>query len=74
MLDMAKIDARDLQLDPQPVLINEVINSVCESLKESFAERKQTCSQVNLDSLPPLRADRDALRKAFYHLIVNAIK
>jgi signal transduction histidine kinase len=74
LLDMAKIDSRALALDPQPVDIKTVINSLGKELRSSFSERKQEFVMDSLDSLPALEADQEALRKVFYHLLINAIK
>lgn len=74
LLDMAKIDTRALQLDPQPVAVASMIRSVCVDLRKAFTERKQNLVIEKLDDLPPVRADVDALHKVFHHLIINAIK
>jgi signal transduction histidine kinase len=74
MLDVAKIDARDLNLDTRPVVLAEVIEAVRSELKKSARERNQEIDLIDLHSLPSIVADATALRKVFYHLIINAIK
>ena len=74
MLDMAKIDARDFQIDPEPVSILEIIKSLYKELKDAIVERKQRLEVADLEALPAVEADPEALRKVFYHLIVNAVK
>ena len=74
MLDMAKIDMRALDLDTQPVRLNELIRSVYNELKKACQERKLTVELIDLKELPAVAADKDALRKVFYNLMVNAIK
>lgn len=74
LLDVAKIDTRALVLEEQPVSLASLIQTVCEDLKGSATDRNQTIEMQDLESLPPITADKDALRKVFYHLIVNAIK
>jgi signal transduction histidine kinase len=74
MLDMARIDARDLHLDLQPVLLGTLIDELHEELKPALLERKQSIEALELASLPPIQADREALRKVFYHLLLNGIK
>jgi signal transduction histidine kinase/putative methionine-R-sulfoxide reductase with GAF domain len=74
LLDIAKIDSRALQLHTSPVLIANLVEHVCSSLKNSIEERKQSLVVEDLRSLPAIQADLEALRKVFYHLIVNAIK
>ena len=74
MLDMAKIDTRELQLNLQIVPMGELIESLHKELREAIRERNQHFEAVDLASLPAIQADREALRKVFYHLLVNAIK
>lgn len=74
MLDVARIDARELQLDLQPVSLGEIIESLHADLKMALKDRNQKFEMVDLTSLPAIQADREALRKVFYHLLVNAIK
>ena len=74
MLDIAKIDTRDLELDAQPVAIDKLIDLVCTDLRKSATERKQVLEIDGLSALPPVTGDKAALRKVFHHLIINAIK
>jgi signal transduction histidine kinase len=74
MLDVAKIDTRALELEPQPVSLSSLIQSVCEEIEKSTNERQQTIETRNLEALPSVTADIQALRKVFHHLIINAIK
>ena len=74
MLDVAKIDARDLKLDTRPVVLAEVIEAVRSELKKSARDRNQEIDLIELHNLPSIVADAAALRKVFYHLIINAIK
>lgn len=74
MLDMAKIDTRALELETQPISINDLVTSVVKELKQSATDRKQTVEITGLDKLPAVSADLEALRKVFHHLVVNAIK
>lgn len=74
MLDMAEIDNRTLKLHTQPIQLVDLIISVVKELGDSVEERHL---QVDLSGLGKdlfAMADRDALKKVFYHLIVNAIK
>lgn len=73
MLDVAKIDNRVLDLYPTPVPIASLVHFVIESLRPALKERQINLT-IDLQALPPIEADVDALRKVFYHLIVNAIK
>jgi signal transduction histidine kinase len=74
MLDVAKIDARDLHLDTRPVALADVLEAVCTDLKKPAGERNQEITVEDLRILPPVEADASALRKVFYHLVINAVK
>jgi signal transduction histidine kinase len=75
MLDMASIDNRTMKMHVMPVTIYALIQSVCESLKKPAADRNLTVEIMEqVQNLPNVEADPDALRKVFHHLIINAIK
>lgn len=74
MLDVAKIDARALELAPQPISLNNLIRSIHDEMEKDARERKQTLEVQDLGALPSVTADFQALRKVFRHLIGNAVK
>jgi signal transduction histidine kinase len=75
MLDMAIIDSRSMQLNLTPVSTGALIQAVCESLKKPATDRNISLEiGSEVQNLPRIEADPEALRKVFYHLIVNAIK
>jgi len=74
MLDMARIDTRELRLDMQTVMIEEIIGDLSTELKPALQDRHQSLETTDLSSLPPIPGDREMLRKVFFHLLVNAIK
>jgi signal transduction histidine kinase len=74
MLDMIKIDSRALQLYPKPLSVPALIQAVCNSFAKSVAERNLTLTAEDMQGLPEIEADLDALRKVFGNLVVNAIK
>ncbi|MEW5870945.1 MAG: GAF domain-containing sensor histidine kinase [Chloroflexota bacterium] len=74
MLDMAKIDTRALELETQPISLDELIRAVFVELKQASTDRKQTVEIKDLEELPNIAADMEALRKVFHHLIINAVK
>lgn len=73
MFEIAKLDARSADLETQDVFLTEVIRNVALELSKPAGER---CQEILLDlpELPPIRADSDAMRKLFRHLMMNAIK
>jgi signal transduction histidine kinase len=74
MLDIAMIDNRTLNLALGDVSLEVLIRIICGGFKEAVAERQLTLVMDNLQGLPPIQGDPEALRKVFYHLIINAIK
>ncbi len=75
MFDMAKVDARDLQLDPQPIALGSLFRTLASKLEKALEDRELTFElSDNLNNLPPIEADFESLTKAFRHLLVNAIK
>jgi signal transduction histidine kinase len=74
MLDMASIDARSLSLHKVDVSIGYLIQSLTKSLKLTLAQRNISLTVEGLSDLPVIRADQDALRKVFSHLIQNSVQ
>ncbi len=74
MLDVIKIDSRNLQLCCKTFDLGRLINSLQDEFAPLAAERHQMLSVQDVESLPPIEGDSDALYTVFYHLIVNAIK
>jgi signal transduction histidine kinase len=75
MLDMAMIDNRTLRLYHKPGPIGFVMAMLTESLAGALAERRQTLTvKDDIRRLPDIECDGDMLGKAFYHIVVNAIK
>lgn len=74
MLDVTKIDNRALELYPEPLALSPLVEMVCQKFKESLQERRLMIKLEQLNQLPTIEADPDALYKVFSHLISNAIK
>ncbi len=74
MLDVAKIDTRILELQSEPVHLNLVLKETCQEYSKAFKERDLKLDFINMELLPSVHGDPEALKKVFYHLIMNAIK
>lgn len=74
MLDIAMIDNSTLNLSVNEVSMDVLIRIVCNSLKDVVSERKMNLTLENLQALPAIQGDPEALRKVFHHLLVNAVK
>jgi signal transduction histidine kinase len=74
MLDVAKIDTRALELQSEPINLNSILNTTCQNFSKAFKERDLTLDFDGIGSLPAVQGDPEALKKVFYHLVMNAIK
>ncbi|MBN1136718.1 MAG: GAF domain-containing protein [Anaerolineae bacterium] len=74
MLDVAKIDNQTLQMSMTTVRLARLIESVCARLAADLQERRLSLNREGLEELPEIQADPELLFKAFYQVIVNAIK
>lgn len=74
MLDVAKIDASVLDLDPKIISIVSVVDRVVQTLRKDLQEREIALSYEGIEELPDVHGDPQSLEKVFSHLIVNAIK
>ena len=74
MLDVAKIDSQALNMRRSPVKLSKLIEPIGYEFRAALAERQLTLTLSGLDVVPLMVADSALLHKAFWHLIVNAIK
>ena len=74
MLDVAKIDSQTLNMRRAPVKLSKVIHPIVTGLEPALQERRLALTVTGLDDVPLMMADIALLHKAFWHLIVNAIK
>ena len=74
LLDLAKLDANGVQLEPEPVDIDHLLQSVCELLSpRAYAKRLEIAWATDFD-LPPILADDGRLRQILFNLAGNAVK
>jgi signal transduction histidine kinase len=74
MLDMVKIENQALELYPEPVSLGDLVRNVAHTFGDAIVERQQTLIIESMQALPDIKADGQALKKVFHHLIMNAIK
>lgn len=74
MLEVAKIDNQALQLYPKTMSLSRLFSRLADGFATALRERQLTLVIANIDNLPPMEADPEALEKVFYHLLINAIK
>lgn len=74
MLDVSRIDSNMLKILPEDANLGVVLGRVCKTFQDALKERNLTLAMQGVDGLPVIQADPDQLYKAFYHLVINAIK
>lgn len=74
MLDLAKMEAGQLQLKPQPVDLQTLVRESAEQVRV-YAEREELTLEIELaDAMPRLEADRQLVERVLANLLSNAIK
>lgn len=74
MLDVAKIDSRTLEVSVADADLRKVIGQVCTGFQADVEARSLSLTVSGLGELPKIEADPKLLRKAFYHLVLNAVQ
>lgn len=74
ILDIAKIDAKKIRIETQPVSVKEV-SQYCLMMIKEMAHKKQLTVQFNLDeAVAFIDADERRLKQIFVNLLTNAVK
>lgn len=74
LLDMSRIISGKVQLDVQPIDLDEVINAALDAVRLSI-EAKKLRLRVTLDARAgKLRGDPGRLQQVFWNLLTNAVK
>jgi signal transduction histidine kinase len=73
LLDLARIDAGQIEFKRQPVDLRTLVSSVVDKLVLP-AKEKGVILEKRLDQLPPMIGDGDRLAQVFTNLVDNAIK
>ncbi len=74
MLDVAKIDSSSLDIYLAPVDLGFLLRQIGNRFKQALQARNIILHFAELDGLPEIEADVEALQKVFYQVLVNAIK
>lgn len=74
MLDVTRVDTETLKVVPEPILLSETIHELIAEFAASAEERKITLNVEYDKKTPIIYGDPSLVKKALYHLIVNAIK
>jgi PAS domain S-box-containing protein len=73
LLDLARLDAGHISIDPRPMPAGRLIRDVLENHRPSAAAKSLTITE-ELDPHLPVHADAQRLRQALDNLLSNAIK
>ncbi|MFP4519708.1 MAG: ATP-binding protein [Oceanicaulis sp.] len=73
ILDMSKIEAGKMQLQPEPIEPSDLIEQ-CVRIMRARAEEKEISLEVEADRLPSIEADPRALKQVMLNLMSNAVK
>jgi signal transduction histidine kinase len=75
LLDLAKLDAHTIVLNPEPVLVTDLVHDVFAGVAdESQAKGLDMRVECSRDALGPFRTDRYRLRQILVNLVTNAVK
>jgi signal transduction histidine kinase len=75
ILNISLIQAKQMQLDCQPVALIDVINTTLREINRTKHDRLLTIGvDDSLSSLPPIVGDPQRLQQVFWNLLSNAIK
>ncbi len=73
LLDIRRLEQRQLEIQHQPVELFEIVEAVFERLERIAIDRKVTLSN-DTAPLPPISVDVDLVRRVVQNLVDNAIK
>jgi signal transduction histidine kinase len=73
LLFVARLDASGLQLQFAPVAVDDIVRDCVESAS-ALARSRELELRAELDSVPPVHADRERLGQLVSNLVSNAIK
>jgi signal transduction histidine kinase len=74
MLDFSKIEAGMKEYRFEDLSVKEMVKEVSDRFKEYMADKKMTLQCEIQDSLPAIHADREAISRALFNLLDNAVK
>jgi len=74
ILDLAKLEAKNMEINPQPMTIETPIDEVCETL-DTWTKNKEISLIKNIQSnLPHVYFDPDRMTQVLMNIVSNAIK
>ena len=74
ILDLAKIEAGRLQLEPESINLNILLSDMQRGLEPLAVAKRQAFLLEIPEELPPIIADRGKVKQILYNLLSNAVK
>ena len=74
MLDFSKIEAGIKEYKFEDLSVKEMVEEVAERFKQYMAGKKMTLDYEIQDDLPAVHADKEAISRALFNLLDNAVK
>lgn len=74
LLDVTRVEAGKLSVDPQPVNTEELLSDALRTLAPIAEAKGLKLKLLAPDDLPPVNADTERIRQALSNLVGNAIK
>lgn len=74
LLDLSRVKAGGVEIQPARVEVSAALRDCEKTLRTAAAERGQELAVDLTPDLPPVRADRGALRRALCAVVENAVK
>ena len=74
ILDMAKVEAGKMTIDPRPLDLIEPVDAAVRMIRRKAEDKGITLTLSAADELPPVDADHRAIRQMILNLVSNAIK
>jgi len=74
ILDLSKVEAGKMDLQPETIVLREVVNGICAVMKGVTTLRKITVQVEIPNDLPMIEADQTMVKQILYNLMSNAVK
>lgn len=74
LLDLSRIEAGELKLEPSAVDLNSTISEVSHQTERLLADKQVKLVVEAPEDIPPVWADQDRLRQVLFNLVGNAAK
>jgi signal transduction histidine kinase len=74
MLDVSRLEKGSLQISPEPVRLESILEETVQARRQEAEDKKQTMVLEIDGALPLMMADRRRLKDVFNNIVDNAIK